>query len=127
MTAAPSSAMASMAGWCIRHARLVIGGDMTVGAGLTGWALIADRLRHLVLPALALASFFVAVYARLTRASMLEVQRQDFMRTAQAKGLHPFLIQLRLFKLLKIVAALARRCGLMEVVPAHSLGGAFAL
>ena len=70
-------------------------GDMTVGAGLTGWALIADRLRHLVLPALALASFFVAVYARLTRASMLEVQRQDFMRTAQAKGLHPFLIQLR--------------------------------
>ncbi|MBN9490398.1 MAG: ABC transporter permease [Alphaproteobacteria bacterium] len=70
-------------------------GDMTVGAGLTGWAMIADRLRHLVLPALALASFFVAVYARLTRASMLEVQRQDFMRTAQAKGLHPFLIQLR--------------------------------
>jgi len=70
-------------------------GDMTVGAGLTGWALIADRLQHLILPALALASFFVAVYARLTRASMLEVQRQDFMRTAQAKGLHPFLIQLR--------------------------------
>jgi peptide/nickel transport system permease protein len=70
-------------------------GDMTVGAGLSGWAMIADRLRHLVLPALALASFFVAVYARLTRASMLEVQRQDFMRTAQAKGLHPFLIQLR--------------------------------
>ena len=38
---------------------------------------------------------FVAVYARLVRASMLEVQRQDFMRTAQAKGLHPFFIQLR--------------------------------
>jgi peptide/nickel transport system permease protein len=70
-------------------------GDLTVGAGLSGWASIADRLQHLVLPALALASFFVAVYARLTRASMLEVQRQDFMRTAQAKGLHPFLIQLR--------------------------------
>ena len=70
-------------------------GDMTVGAGLTGWAMVADRLRHLALPALALAAFFVAVYARLTRASMLEVQRQDFMRTAQAKGLHPFLIQLR--------------------------------
>ena len=69
--------------------------NMTIGSNFTGWALIADRTRHLVLPALALASFFVAVYARLVRASMLEVQRQDFMRTAQAKGLHPFLIQLR--------------------------------
>ncbi len=70
-------------------------GNMTIGSDYTGWALIADRTEHLVLPALALASFFVAVYARLVRASMLEVQRQDFMRTAHAKGLHPFLIQLR--------------------------------
>ncbi|MBS0221651.1 MAG: ABC transporter permease [Proteobacteria bacterium] len=70
-------------------------GDMTIGADLGGWASISDRLQHLALPALALGSFFVAVYARLTRASMLEVQRQDFMRTAQAKGLHPLLIQLR--------------------------------
>jgi peptide/nickel transport system permease protein len=69
--------------------------NMTIGANYTGWAIIADRAAHLVLPALALASFFVAVYARLTRASMLEVQRQDFMRTAEAKGLHPFFIQLR--------------------------------
>jgi peptide/nickel transport system permease protein len=69
--------------------------NMTIGADLHGWALIVDRVSHLVLPTLALASFFVAVYARLTRAAMLEVQRQDFMRTAHAKGLHPFLIQLR--------------------------------
>jgi peptide/nickel transport system permease protein len=69
-------------------------GSMTVGSDLGGWALVSDRASHLVLPALALASFFVAVYARLTRAAMLEVQRQDFMRTAQAKGLHPFMIQL---------------------------------
>ena len=69
-------------------------GSMTVGANLTGWAFIWDRLSHLILPALALASFFIAVYARLTRAAMLEVQRQDFMRTAAAKGLHPFFIQL---------------------------------
>ena len=69
-------------------------GSMTVGANLTGWAFIWDRLSHLMLPALALASFFIAVYARLTRAAMLEVQRQDFMRTAAAKGLHPFFIQL---------------------------------
>jgi peptide/nickel transport system permease protein len=69
-------------------------GSMTVGSDLGGWALVSDRAAHLVLPALALASFFVAVYARLTRAAMLDVQRQDFMRTAQAKGLHPFMIQL---------------------------------
>lgn len=69
-------------------------GSMTVGANLTGWAFVWDRLSHLILPALALASFFIAVYARLTRAAMLEVQRQDFMRTAAAKGLHPFFIQL---------------------------------
>ena len=69
--------------------------NMTVGANYTGLTMIADRAVHLVLPALALASFFVAVYSRLVRASMLEVQRQDFMRTAQAKGLHPFFIQLR--------------------------------
>jgi peptide/nickel transport system permease protein len=70
-------------------------GNETIGANLTGLAFVGDRLAHLVLPALALASFFVAVYARLVRTSMLEVQRQDFMRTAHAKGLSPFLIQLR--------------------------------
>jgi peptide/nickel transport system permease protein len=69
--------------------------NMTIGADLTGWTMVVDRARHLVLPALALASFFVAVYARLVRSSMLEVQRQDFMRTAHAKGLNPFLVQLR--------------------------------
>jgi peptide/nickel transport system permease protein len=69
--------------------------NMTIGSDFTGWDLVLDRAAHLVLPALALATFFVAVYARLVRASMLEVQRQDFMRTAHAKGLHPFLIQLR--------------------------------
>ena len=70
-------------------------GNMTLGSDLTGFALIADRAKYLVLPSLALASFFIAVYARLTRASMLEVQRQDFMRTAAAKGLHPVTLQLR--------------------------------
>ncbi len=67
----------------------------TIGIPLSGLALVLDRAAHLVLPALALASFFIAVYARLTRAAMLEVQRQDFMRTAQAKGLHPLVVQLR--------------------------------
>ena len=70
-------------------------GAATVGAGLHGLPLVLDRARYLVMPALALSSFFVAVYARLTRAAMLEVQGQDFMRTAAAKGLHPAAIQLR--------------------------------
>lgn len=70
-------------------------GNVTLGANLTGFAMLADRAQYLVLPSLALSSFFIAVYARLTRASMLEVQKQDFMRTAAAKGLHPVTMQLR--------------------------------
>lgn len=59
----------------------------TVGANLTGAALAADIAWHLVLPALTLALFHMAVYARMTRASMLEMKDQDFVRTARAKGL----------------------------------------
>lgn len=70
-------------------------GNMTLGSDLSGFDPIADRAKYLVLPSLALASFFIAVYARLTRASMLDVQRQDYMRTAAAKGLHPVTMQLR--------------------------------
>jgi len=71
------------------------GGNETIGASLGGLALLADRIKYLVLPSLALSSFFIAVYARLTRAAMLEVTNQDFIRTATAKGLHPLRIQLR--------------------------------
>lgn len=46
-----------------------------------------DTAWHLVLPALTLGLFYVATYARLTRASLLEVKHQDFVRTARAKGL----------------------------------------
>jgi peptide/nickel transport system permease protein len=70
-------------------------GSMTVGVPLSGFPLLTDRLSYLVLPSLALSSFFIAVYARLTRATMLEVQGQDFMRTAAAKGLHPAAVQFR--------------------------------
>jgi peptide/nickel transport system permease protein len=61
-------------------------GMETVGAGYTGWAAVADTAQYLVLPALTLGLFYMAVYARLTRASMLEVASQDFIRTARAKG-----------------------------------------
>ncbi|MFC3285468.1 ABC transporter permease [Litchfieldella rifensis] len=46
-----------------------------------------DLLRHLVLPAIALAVVAAGVIARLTRSNMLEVLRQDYIRTARAKGL----------------------------------------
>lgn len=65
---------------------LPVGGMFTVEAGLTGWAYAADVARHLVLPAATLGLFYMAVYVRLMRASMIEVRRQDFVRTAVAKG-----------------------------------------
>lgn len=61
-------------------------GMMTIGPEF-GWAARAvDVLRHLALPATTLGLFFVAIYARLTRASMLEIAELDFVRTARAKG-----------------------------------------
>jgi len=64
-------------------------GMESVGANLTGWARVRDVAWHLTLPACSLAVFFMAVYARLTRAAMLEVMGQDFVKTARAKGLAP--------------------------------------
>jgi peptide/nickel transport system permease protein len=51
------------------------------------WAALADALRHLILPTLALATIPLAVIARMTRASMLEVLSREYIRTAEAKGL----------------------------------------
>ena len=61
-------------------------GMESVGADLHGWAAVADRARYLVLPALTLGLFYMAVYARLTRSAMLDVAGQDFIKTARAKG-----------------------------------------
>ncbi|HEX6792314.1 MAG TPA: ABC transporter permease [Casimicrobiaceae bacterium] len=46
-------------------------------------------LRHLILPSIALGTVYVALIARMTRASVLDVLAQDYVRTAQAKGLAP--------------------------------------
>jgi len=59
-----------------------------IDAALQGnWPLLVDALRHLILPALALATIPLAIVARMTRASMLEVLSREFIRTAEAKGL----------------------------------------
>ncbi|SIT06395.1 ABC transporter permease [Achromobacter sp. MFA1 R4] len=62
-------------------------GYESVGANLTGLARLADVAKHLLLPALTLGMFYMAVYARLTRASILEISQLDFVKTARAKGL----------------------------------------
>ena len=64
-------------------------GMESVGAGYTGFQRFLDVLQHLILPAATLGLFFMAIYARLTRASMLEVMDMDFVKTARAKGLPP--------------------------------------
>lgn len=54
---------------------------------LTGMDLYLDRLMHLVLPVMTLSTYYLAVYMRLARSSMLDVQGQDFVKLARAKGL----------------------------------------
>jgi peptide/nickel transport system permease protein len=51
------------------------------------WATLWDVIRHLILPAIALGSIPLAIIARITRASVLDVQNEDYVRTAHAKGL----------------------------------------
>jgi peptide/nickel transport system permease protein len=55
---------------------------------ITGdWSTLWDVLKHLLLPAIALGSIPLAVITRITRASVLDVQNEDYVRTARAKGL----------------------------------------
>lgn len=65
------------------------GGFVTIGAEHTGIKHLLDILEHTLMPALSLSLFYLAVYARLMRASMLEIYRLDFVTTAHAKGLSP--------------------------------------
>jgi peptide/nickel transport system permease protein len=52
-------------------------------------------LRHLILPSVTLGMVYMALIARMTRTSMLEVLREDYVRTAHAKGLKPYAVLLR--------------------------------
>jgi peptide/nickel transport system permease protein len=70
------------------------------------WAALKDALWHLCLPAFALSTIPLAIVARMTRSSMLEVLRQDYIRTAKAKGLGQA----------KIVLKHALRNGLIPVI-----------
>ena len=62
------------------------GGMITPGVS-SGAPMVLDRLHHLVLPTVVLATVGMASWVRYSRSSMLEVIRQDYVRTARAKGL----------------------------------------
>jgi peptide/nickel transport system permease protein len=54
-----------------------------------------DAIRHLILPAIALGSIPLAIVARITRAAVLDVQNEDYVRTARAKGMPPRVVDSR--------------------------------
>nr|WP_279432727.1 ABC transporter permease [Paracoccus alkanivorans] len=59
--------------------------DVTIVGGF--WTHALDIARHMVLPTLTLSSIFLALYSRLSRATMMETLGSDYVRTAKAKGL----------------------------------------
>ena len=59
------------------------------------WAALGDTIKHLILPAIALGSIPLAIIMRITRASVLDVQNEDYVRTARAKGLPPATVDRR--------------------------------
>jgi len=59
------------------------------------WEAFVDTIKHLILPAIALGSIPLAIIARITRSSVLDVQNEDYVRTARAKGLPPITVDYR--------------------------------
>jgi peptide/nickel transport system permease protein len=59
------------------------------------WHTLWDVLKHLALPAIALGSIPLAVITRITRAAVLDIQNEDYVRTARAKGLAPMTVDRR--------------------------------
>jgi peptide/nickel transport system permease protein len=67
----------------VKYDLLPVQGYRSIHDGLWEW------LRHLILPSIALGTVYIALITRITRASMLDVLAQDYVRTAEAKGLAP--------------------------------------
>lgn len=78
---------------------------------------LPDLLRHLILPAATLAVVATGVIARLTRAAMLEVLRQDYIRTARAKGLSER----------RVIYRHAFKVALVSVIPVIGIQAGFVL
>ncbi len=80
------------------------------------WTVLKDALRHLILPAAALSTIPMAIIARMTRSSMLEVLRQDYVKAARAKGLRtPVVILKHAFRnaLIPVVTIIGLQVGLL--------------
>lgn len=78
---------------------------------------LSDLINHLILPASTLAFIATGVIARLTRASMLEVLRQDYIRTARAKGLNER----------RVIYRHAFKAALVSIVPVIGIQAGFVL
>lgn len=78
---------------------------------------LPDLIRHLTMPALALAVVATGVIARLSRGAMLEVLRQDFIRTARAKGVHER----------RVVWRHALRAAMVSIIPVLGIQAGFVL
>lgn len=75
------------------HPPDLITGMYTVDALLTAnWLVLKNSLYHLIIPAMTLGIFSTAILLRMTRSAVLEVIQQDYVRTAQAKGLRYVLV-----------------------------------
>src|SRR6266508_2385437 len=59
------------------------------------WGALWDVIKHLILPGIALGSIPLAIVTRITRAAVLDVQNEDYVRTARAKGLPPLTVDRR--------------------------------
>jgi peptide/nickel transport system permease protein len=84
---------------------------------ITGnWNAAWDAMKHLILPAIALGSIPLAIIARITRASALDVQNEDYVRTARAKGLRPSVVdRSHVFRnaMLPVVTVIGLQVGLL--------------
>lgn len=89
---------------------------------ITGnWVAYADGLHHLILPAVTLAAYPLGLIARMTRASMLEVQGQDYIFTAKAYGLRHRVIRWKL----ALRNALPPTLTIIGLAAAYTLTGTF--
>ena len=94
-----------------------LSGMYTLNGLLTlNFALLGDALRHLILPAVALGTIPLAIIVRITRAAVLDVTGEDYVRTAEAKGLTQGVISRRHVlrnALLPVVTTVGLQAGLL--------------
>ncbi|MDR9486058.1 MAG: ABC transporter permease [Sediminimonas sp.] len=78
---------------------------------------LPDLIRHLIMPSLALSAVATGVIARLSRSAMLEVLRQDYIRTARAKGVRER----------KVIMGHALRAAMVSIIPVLGIQAGFVL